>query len=147
MADPHVVLQVPRGSSLIDIKSAYRKLAKIYHPDISTGSEEKFKQITAAYDILVKISTPYTPSPQHPPQSSTTKANTTKPKQNQSIFKILTTEYSVVYCPDNLPEGTRVFFMDGAREFTVYFKEAMRLPFTIRVDRFIVKFELGDRYD
>jgi DnaJ-class molecular chaperone len=53
--DPYSVLGVARGASADDIVKAYRKLAKKLHPDLNPGdkaAEEKFKQITAAYDIL-----------------------------------------------------------------------------------------------
>src|SRR6059058_1235409 len=55
MADFYSVLEVARGASDDEIKSAYRKLAMKYHPDRNDGSkesEEKFKQITEAYDVL-----------------------------------------------------------------------------------------------
>ncbi len=35
-----------------EITRAYRKLAKSLHPDTSTGSEEKFKEVSVAYDVL-----------------------------------------------------------------------------------------------
>ncbi|MGD1012019.1 MAG: molecular chaperone DnaJ [Acidimicrobiales bacterium] len=35
-----------------DLRRAYRKLAKEYHPDSHPGSEERFKEISAAYDVL-----------------------------------------------------------------------------------------------
>lgn len=53
--DLYSVLGVARGASADDIVKAYRKLAKKLHPDLNPGdkaAEEKFKQITAAYDIL-----------------------------------------------------------------------------------------------
>ena len=53
--DLYSVLGVPRTASAGDITKAYRKLAKKLHPDLNPGdkaAEEKFKKITAAYDIL-----------------------------------------------------------------------------------------------
>ena len=35
-----------------EIARAYRKLAKQYHPDANPGSDERFKEISAAYDVL-----------------------------------------------------------------------------------------------
>lgn len=55
MADFYDTLGVPRTASDDDIKQAYRKLATKFHPDRNGGSkeaEEKFKEITEAYDVL-----------------------------------------------------------------------------------------------
>ncbi len=53
--DPYQELGVPRGSSADDIRKAFRKLAKQHHPDTNPNnktSEERFKRVTAAFDIL-----------------------------------------------------------------------------------------------
>src|SRR5215813_2853942 len=51
----YVILEVERTASVNDIKRAFRKLARRYHPDINPGdrhAEDRFKRITEAYDIL-----------------------------------------------------------------------------------------------
>jgi molecular chaperone DnaJ len=53
--DYYELLGVPRKSSAKDIRAAFRKLARKYHPDLNPGdksSEEKFKQLQEAYDVL-----------------------------------------------------------------------------------------------
>lgn len=55
MADPYLLLGVSKTASQDDIKKAYRKLAKKYHPDVNPGNKEiekKFKDVTAAYELL-----------------------------------------------------------------------------------------------
>ena len=47
-------LEISPGSSLEEIKKAYRRLAMKYHPDRNPNSEDKFKQINEAYESLVK---------------------------------------------------------------------------------------------
>src|SRR4051812_14343244 len=54
-ADPYSVLGLGKEASDKDIRSAYRKLAKQFHPDLNPGNkqaETRFKQISAAYDLL-----------------------------------------------------------------------------------------------
>jgi curved DNA-binding protein len=53
--DYYKTLGVKRDASQKDIKQAYRKLARQYHPDVNPGDEaasEKFKQINEAYEVL-----------------------------------------------------------------------------------------------
>ena len=55
MADPYSILGVARGASEKDIKSAYRKLAKEFHPDRNKDNPkaaERFSEVTRAYDLL-----------------------------------------------------------------------------------------------
>ncbi|CAN7017598.1 unnamed protein product [Brassica oleracea var. botrytis] len=53
-ADYYSVLGVSKNATKSEIKSAYRKLARNYHPDVNKepGAEEKFKEISNAYEVL-----------------------------------------------------------------------------------------------
>lgn len=53
--DYYQTLGVPRGADEKEIKSAYRKLARKYHPDVNPNdksAEAKFKEVSEAYDVL-----------------------------------------------------------------------------------------------
>lgn len=55
VTDPYKVLGVAKNASEAEIKKAYRKLARKWHPDQNAGSseaEEKFKEVQEAYDIV-----------------------------------------------------------------------------------------------
>ena len=51
----YIILEVKRTASVNEIKRAFRKLARRFHPDINPGdhhAEDRFKRITEAYEIL-----------------------------------------------------------------------------------------------
>src|SRR2546430_15358826 len=53
--DYYKVLNVSRGASADEIKKAFRKLARKYHPDVNPGdkkAELRFKEINEAYEVL-----------------------------------------------------------------------------------------------
>jgi curved DNA-binding protein len=54
VTDPYEALGVPRDASDDDIRSAYRRLARQYHPDVNKdpGADDRFKEISQAYDTL-----------------------------------------------------------------------------------------------
>ncbi len=60
MNDPYQVLGISRGADEEEIKKAYRKLSRIYHPDANINNpnkaqaEEKFKQVQQAYQQIMK---------------------------------------------------------------------------------------------
>ncbi len=53
--DYYATLEVPRSATADEIKKAYRRLSKKYHPDVNVGSttaEDKFKELGEAYEVL-----------------------------------------------------------------------------------------------
>src|SRR5436305_4534530 len=55
MADYYQTLGVPREADVEEIRKAYRRLARKYHPDLNPGdkaAEDRFKKVQEAYDIL-----------------------------------------------------------------------------------------------
>ena len=60
MRNPYEVLEVPETASEEEIKKAYRKLSRKYHPDANVNNpnkaqaEEKFKEIQQAYQQIMK---------------------------------------------------------------------------------------------
>jgi molecular chaperone DnaJ len=55
MTNPYETLGVPKNAPADEIKKAYRKLVRQYHPDRNPGdaaAEERFKDVQAAYDLL-----------------------------------------------------------------------------------------------
>ena len=52
MNNYYEILGVSKGATQSDIKKAYRKLSKMYHPDMEDGDDDKFKKINEAYSVL-----------------------------------------------------------------------------------------------
>ena len=53
--DYYQILGVKRNAPERDIKQAYRRLARKYHPDVNPGdksAEAKFKEVNQAYEVL-----------------------------------------------------------------------------------------------
>ena len=73
MSDPYEILGVQRGASEEEIKKAYKRLSRKYHPDANLdnpkAAEEKFKQIQQAYQQVMKEKT--SGSSSRPPRRTT----------------------------------------------------------------------------
>lgn len=54
MGDPYAVLGIPPDAPLAEVRRAYRLLVKRNHPDAGVGSLERFLEIQAAYEALVR---------------------------------------------------------------------------------------------
>jgi curved DNA-binding protein CbpA len=52
MSHLYGVLGIPRRADTAQVKAAYRALAKICHPDLPSGSDQRFKEISLAYATL-----------------------------------------------------------------------------------------------
>ena len=55
MKDPYEVLGVPRTAGDAEVKKAYRRLARKFHPDVNPGdasAHKRFQEIAAAYEVL-----------------------------------------------------------------------------------------------
>jgi curved DNA-binding protein CbpA len=50
--DPYKLLQIDRNATAKEIKIAYFRQAKLYHPDVNPSGKEKFQQIAEAYELL-----------------------------------------------------------------------------------------------
>jgi curved DNA-binding protein CbpA len=102
LEDLYQILGVDAKASDQDIKNAYKRLAKLFHPDKNIGdskSEEKFKQINAAYQTLsdpwkrmsydFKREHLHNPSPPISPPPNKIKPKKKVAKQNISIYGIV----------------------------------------------------------
>lgn len=53
LPDYYAILEVSSDATLVQIKRAYRRLARLYHPDLNQGMQDtRIKQLNEAYDIL-----------------------------------------------------------------------------------------------
>jgi curved DNA-binding protein CbpA len=57
MSEYYKILDISQNATIEEIKYAYRKLAKLYHPDRNKGNDEKFKRLSEAYSTLINPKT------------------------------------------------------------------------------------------
>jgi tetratricopeptide (TPR) repeat protein len=69
LLDCYRILGLTPEAKLEDIKASYRRLARLYHPDVNPGSTEaqaKFVQLNQAYQLVLKTAQAVTPKPKSP---------------------------------------------------------------------------------
>ena len=87
------ILGISSSSSPKEIKEAFYKLAKTCHPDVSKGSEDKFKEVNEAYKVLSDVSKKrsYDESlkySQYPGYNSTSNSGSSANQNNQSSYNM-----------------------------------------------------------
>lgn len=120
------ILGVDRSATITEVKSAYRKLAMKYHPDLNPDGEEQFKKISSSYDWVLKN---INPVPNHQWDHDRTTYDV--------IYRVLETPgldgvYYVSVPYDKIDVETKVYFMLGSVEFRVTLIPGTKLPYTIR---------------
>ncbi len=90
LVDCYRVLGLASGASFPEVKASYRRLARLYHPDVSTGdrqTKDKFIEITAAYKFL-QNSLAEGATIRRSPNPATTAPAPAKPSASQSRRKV-----------------------------------------------------------
>ena len=139
-----IILGCALGSGQADIKSAYRKLVLIHHPD-KGGSPQKFMRLTEAYDLLLS-GKPDSAKPQPQPQQQRPNPNYNDFNRNIKSFwntingfefRIKVNAYG-----DILNEPVRFIFNNIAvgHNFNVILETGTRLPYDAHYDH------RGNRY-
>ena len=132
MADYYQILGVNVHSTLEEIKVAHRQLAKKYHPDINGPSTASaFIRVQSAYDWMINN---HNPKPKPPTSEKNPKTVDTYYTMMNSRGKDFS--HKIPFHQNIIPAQTRFRVMDmhDGLEFSVFFKEAKRLPLNLNVN-------------
>lgn len=98
MDEYYKILELPVGADKSAIKAAFRRMAKLYHPDVdkSAGAKHRFQKILEAYNVLyygksIKKATtyrPYSPAPPHSETFAERKARFAKARKKKQTEKL-----------------------------------------------------------
>lgn len=125
VTDCYRVLGLKNGASLEEVKSAYRRLARLYHPDTNPGdryAQDKFMHVHAAYKVLMEVP----PANSDPLPSSPTPANTSSPASSPPPKQPKVTRKSpesIFRDPPHLSEVDRQFKRNGYEQLQKLFKK------------------------
>lgn len=130
-SDPFHVLCIEPGATDQQVKTAYRTMAKKYHPDLNKDpdSPRKFRIVQEAYQRIVDG---YTPS-----------NNTGPADRPYKIYEFVNghaLEALVIRSETTLPAGTIVHISKGNNMFKFRLEERKRLPFDVTVRGLRLKF-------
>jgi hypothetical protein len=113
------VLGLDETADIEQVKSAYRKLAKEYHPDLNKNGIEKFREIKASYEWLIKNHIPKKPlksSAGYEPYFEIL-----RPNQTYVIINLF--EKSGI-----LERGVVLHLMIGTQEYRVFVEKGTEIP-------------------
>lgn len=119
---------------LKDVKTRYRELAKLYHPDVSkeTGAEEKFKLISNAYQQILQLDWK-----SYEEQKPKPRPKSTKKSAEQTIFRVLnekqkSNDFTIMYPFNMIVKNTRFYFLFGMVQFEFFCDVERPLPAKIK---------------
>lgn len=133
------ILNVTMFSTIPEIKSSYRKLAKLHHPDINKSSDGKFfNQLTLSYDYLIA---------NHAPQKP--KAPATNLLKHEKYYRIIPGGLTpTLWFSSKMFERESVIIcMKDMTEFNIFIPAGTELPKTIRILNVGRPFELRLQHD
>jgi tetratricopeptide (TPR) repeat protein len=122
VTDCYRVLGLKNGASLDEVKAAYRRLARLYHPDTNPGdrsAQEKFMQLHAAYKTLLDV-VPQKSDPLPASQPSPSPSSSPPPKQPNVTRK---SKESIFCDPPHLSEIDRQFKRNAYTQLQKLFKQ------------------------
>lgn len=132
MKSPYEILQISQYATHAEIKTAYRTLAKKYHPDINKAPNASvlFGHINTAFESLKDKKPNVKPTPKRSASNA--------PLKLYAILGMGQTIASIRSGVAKVPVGTWIFLMVNNQEHRLHIKEERATPFTIVVNNPLV---------
>ena len=132
------ILGVTLQSNVSEIKTNYRTLAKIYHPDnIDTGDAEKFKLLNSAYMRIINLR----PNEEHSQKATpkpTPSEDVNKYLEKNRIFRVLDptnkkNEHTIGFPGSNITPDIVFHFLWDYDQFNLFIDQEITLPTTLKI--------------